>query len=243
MAKSIEEMENVELALWDQIKDQDWLANLSNKLSELRWLQPKFAFYDRKIRNAHSVLELGGGEGWGSCALKRLYPNLHVIATDISDSAISGMDKWERVFESHVDQRFACKSYSVPLPDHSVDIIFSFQAAHHFRLHTETLKEVARLLRPGGVCMYLHEPSCRRYIHPLAKWRVNRKRPECPEDLLVLEEMRKAAVDHGFGLDVVYSTTTINRGVIEGVYYKALSLLPALCPVLPCTADFIFTKL
>lgn len=243
MAKSIDEIQSVELALWDQLRDQDWLDNLSNKLSELRWLQPKFALYDQKFRSASAVLELGGGEGWGSCALKRLYPQLHVTASDISDSAISGIGKWERIFECTVDERFACKSYSVPLPDHSVDIIFSFQAAHHFRLHAETLQEAARLLRPGGVCMYLHEPSCRRYIYPLAYWRVNYKRPECPEDVLVLEKMRRVANELGFKLQVNYSTATLNRGVVEGVYYKALSLVPALCQWLPCTADFIFTKL
>lgn len=243
MARSIEEIQSVELALWDQLKDQDWLANLSNKLSELRWLQPKFALYDRKFRNARSVLELGGGEGWSSCVLKRLYPELHVTASDISDSAISGIGKWERIFESKVDQRFACKSYSVPLPDSSVDIIFTFQAAHHFRLHMETLREAARILRPGGVCMYLHEPSCRKYIYPLANWRVNRKRPECPEDLLVVETMRKITSVLDLKLEVIYSTTTVNRGVIEGVYYKVLSLFPFLCRWLPCTADFVFTKL
>src|SRR5581483_244383 len=169
-------------------------------------------------------------------------PELRVIATDISDSAITGIAKWERIFESTVDQKFACKSYSVPLPDCSVDLIFSFQAAHHFVLHQETLKEAHRLLRSGGTCMYLNEPSCRRYIHPLAKWRVNHKRPECPEDLLVLEDMRSLAESLGFALRVNYSTETVNRGVVEGVYYKGLSILPALCRWLPCTADFIFTK-
>jgi SAM-dependent methyltransferase len=242
MAMSVDQMQRIELALWDELRSQDWLGNLSNKLSELRWLQPKFSTYDRKFRDATAVLELGGGEGWASCVVKRLYPGLHVTASDISDSAISGIDKWERIFESTVDARFACRSYSVPLPDNSVDLIFSFQAAHHFHLHLETLKEVARILRPGGSCMYLHEPSCRKYIYPLAKWRVNHKRPECPEDLLVLEDLRKAAATLGFKLEVVYSTTTLNRGVVEGLYYKVLSIFPTLCRLLPCTADFIFTK-
>lgn len=243
MARSVEEIQNVELALWDQIiAEEDWLSNLSNKLSELRWLQPKFVGHAQEFRNANSVLELGGGEGWGSCALKRLYPHLHVTASDISASAVAEIGKWERIFDSKVDNTFGCKSYSVPLPDHSVDIIFSFQAAHHFRLQSETLREAARLLTPGGSVMYFHEPSCRKYIHPLAKWRVNHKRPECPEDLMVLEEMRKAASDYGFKLEVHYSTATVNRGVIEGVYYKTLSVLTPLCHVLPCTADFILTK-
>lgn len=242
MAKSVEELQQIELAVWDDLKHQDWLENLSNKLSELRWLQPKLRAHDSQFRTAKTVLELGGGEGWASVVVKRLYPQAFVIASDISESAISGIDKWERIFEATVDQKLACKSYAVPLPDNSVDLIFTFQAAHHFVLQQESLAEAARLLRPGGACMYLNEPSCRRYIHPLAKWRVNRKRPECPEDVLVLEEMKRNAAEAGLQFQHRYSTETVNRGVIEGVYYKFLSTFPSFCNVLPCTADFVFAK-
>lgn len=240
--RTFEEAERIELAVWDQLKNQDWLENLANKLSEMRWLLPKLSRYDRRFRQARSVLELGAGEGWASCVVKHLYPDLSVAASDISESAISGIDKWERIFESKVDAHFSCKSYEVPLPDNSVDLIFTFQAAHHFIRQMETLREAARLLRPDGVCMYLHEPSCQKYIHSVAKWRVNRKRPECPEDLLVLEEMGAVAGSVGFTLEVNYSTATVNRGVVEGLYYKGLSMAPALCGWLPCTADYIFTK-
>jgi SAM-dependent methyltransferase len=242
MVQSIAEIQQIELAVWDHLKHQDWLENLANKLSELRWLLPKFSLYERQFRGAQSVLELGAGEGWSSCVVKRLYPEARVTVSDISESAISGIGKWERIFESSVDERFACKSYDVPLPPNSLDLIFAFQAAHHFRLHEETLREAFRILKPGGTCIYLHEPSCRRYIYPLAKWRVNRKRPECPEDVLCLEEMRQAAAKVGFQLEIRYSTATCNRGVIEGVYYTGLSILPMLCSWLPCTADFVFSK-
>jgi ubiquinone/menaquinone biosynthesis C-methylase UbiE len=240
--RSIEEIHRVEIELWKEIRQQDWLDNLSNKMSEFRWLRPRLSLYERKFRDARSVLELGGGEGWASCLVKHLYPGVSIAASDISEFAISGIDKWEKLFESKVDTWFSCKSYEVPLPENSLDLIFTFQAAHHFVLQMETIREVARLLRPGGTCMYLNEPSCRRYLHPVAKWRVNRKRPECPEDVLVIEDMREAAATQGFRLNVNYSTQTVNRGVVEGVYYQALSMAPYLCRWLPCTADFIFTK-
>lgn len=242
MAKDIEGLQHIELALWEQLKDQDWLANLANKLSEMRWLLPRFAEYTQLFGKAQSILELGAGDGWASCVAKRLYPDAWVIASDISEAAISGIGKWERIFESSVDARLACKSYAVPLPDGSIDVIFTFQAAHHFLLQVESLEEVARLLKPGGVCLYMNEPSCQQLIHPIAKWRVNAKRPECPEDVLVVQEMRKAAAKFDLTFDILYKPETVNRGVIEGVYYKVLSTLPALCRWLPCTADFIFTK-
>jgi ubiquinone/menaquinone biosynthesis C-methylase UbiE len=240
--RTVEEIHQIENELWREFKKEDWLDNLANKMSEFQWLRPKFSVYDRKFREAQSVLELGGGEGWASCLAKRLYPGISIAASDISEYAISGIDKWEKLFESKVDNWFSCKSYEVPLPDSSVDLIFTFQAAHHFVLQMKTIQEVKRLLRPGGTCMYLNEPSCRRYLHPIAKWRVNKKRPDCPEDVLVFEEMREAAAAHGFRLEVNYTTSTFHRGVVEGVYYKALSMAPVFCRWLPCTADFIFTK-
>jgi len=242
MEKSIEEIQDIEIAVWEELTNQDWLANVANKLSELRWLLPKFPLYKKEFKNAQSVLELGAGEGWASCVIKHLYPEKRVAASDISETAISSIYKWEKIFECSVDSKFPCKSYSVPLHDGSVDLIFAFQAAHHFILHRETMSEALRLLRPGGTCMYLNEPSCRKYIYRLAKWRVNRKRPECPEDLLVVQTMQKIARDLGCTLNIVYSTATVNRGVVEGVYYKVLSMFPVLCRWLPCTADFIFTK-
>lgn len=242
MTQSVKEMEDIELAVWDKLQDLGWLDNLSNKLSELRWLLPKFDLYEPQFREARTVLELGGGEGWAACVVKHLFPQTWIAASDISESAISGIGKWERIFEAKVDMRFACRSYKIPLPDNSVDLIFTFQAAHHFRLHEETLKEVARVLRAGGTCIYIHEPSCRSYIYPLARWRVNRKRPECPEDVLCFERLKESAAKIGFRMEVNYSTPTINRGVVEGVYYKVLSAFPFLCRGLPCTADFIFSK-
>ena len=52
MIQSVEEIQSVELALWEVHKNEDWLANLSNKLSELRWLMPKFTAYNQQFQGA-----------------------------------------------------------------------------------------------------------------------------------------------------------------------------------------------
>jgi hypothetical protein len=77
------------------------------------------------------------------------------------------------------------------------------------------LREAVRLLKPGGVCMYFNEPSCRKYLYKIAYWRVNHKRPECPEDVLVVERMKDAADALGLKFELNYSTHTVNRGVVE----------------------------
>ena len=40
------------------------------------------------------VLEIGAGQGWASCILKKNYPNLHITTTDISSFALESVTDW-----------------------------------------------------------------------------------------------------------------------------------------------------
>lgn len=53
------------------------------------------------------------------------------------------------------------------------------------------MKEIYRVLKDGGICLYLHEPSCRQYLYKLAFERVNRKRPKVPEDVLLFKKFKE----------------------------------------------------
>lgn len=87
------------------------------------------------------VLELGAGQGWASCVVKRLLPEAHVKATDLSEYAVASTQRWERIYGVQIDQRLACPSDTIPVPDASVDLVFCFAAAHHFVTHDATLRE------------------------------------------------------------------------------------------------------
>ena len=73
------------------------------------------------------------------------------------------------MFDVKVDEARAAKSYETGLADSSVDLVFAFASAHHFVLHRKTFAELARILRPGGVALYLYEPSVRSWAYPLAR--------------------------------------------------------------------------
>jgi SAM-dependent methyltransferase len=146
------------------------------------------------------------------------------------------------VFKVQIDQHYACKSYNIPEEDASLDCVFCFAAAHHFVAHRRTLQEIARVLSPGGNCLYFYEPSCPSFWHPLAYRRVNRKRPEVPEDVLIYSKIRDLASDAGLNYDLQFYPSTLKRGAVETVYYTLLGEIHPLQRLLPCTVNYHFSK-
>jgi SAM-dependent methyltransferase len=141
-----------------------------------------------------------------------------------------------------LENSYACKSYDIHEADSSFDLIFCFSAAHHFLAHKRTLTELKRVLKPGGSAIYLFEPTSPKYLYSLAYQRVNAKRPEVPEDVLVPSKLQKIAEDLGLDFQVDFYPTHKGRGPIATAYYPVLARIGFLQALLPCTANFIFTK-
>jgi SAM-dependent methyltransferase len=219
-------------------------TNLVHKLTEAQSLLEAFDRHRPRFERAQTVLELGGGQGWAACLAQSLFGS-RVIASDVSPDAIASVPIWEGVFRVRVEA-LACPSYEVPLEDGSLDLIFTFQAAHHFGAHRRTLAECQRLLRPGGTLLYLHEPTAPWWIYGRAVARVNNKRASYDhngvEDVLVPSELLRIASELGLAGSVAFTPTLANRGPVEFLYYLALGPLKPLQRVLPCTADFVFQR-
>ncbi len=145
-----------------------------------------------------------------------------------------------------LDRALACPSFDVPLEDESIDLVFTFQSAHHFGAHRRTLAEASRLLRPGGTAVYIHEPTSPEWIYSRAVARVNRKREglghQVVEDVLLPARLLEIGRELGFEVLVAYAPTLTLRGPTEFLYYLALRKLRPLQRWLPCTADVVFEK-
>ena len=236
----------LELELWrtspDERPESDSLANVFNKMQDALIMWELIGRYDADFAAAGDVLELGGGQGWASCLVKRIYPRARVTLTDLSPDAVASAYKWERIFAAELDGATAALSDTIPVPDGSQDLVFCYAAAHHFVTHRRTLTELRRVLRPGGRVLYLHEPACPDYIYPAAVDRVNRKRPEIPEDVLRYAELQRLGRELGMDCEVQFYPSTAHRRPKETLYYAVLGRVPALQRLLPCTANFRFTK-
>jgi SAM-dependent methyltransferase len=243
---NIEAKQKIEIEFWrdseDESPEADSIYNIVSKVSDAAVLLDCLTRHQEKLTRNGRVLELGGGQGWASCVYKKLFPNAHVTATDISKFAVMSLPKWERLFEVKIDKSYACTSYEINEIDASLDQIFCFAAAHHFLAHKRTLREISRVLKPGGKAFYFYEPATPKYLYFPAYWRVNRKRPKVPEDVLMTSKLRELAHESGLDMHVDYYPSLIRRGAFETVYFFVLGRIPFLQKILPCSANFIFTR-
>jgi SAM-dependent methyltransferase len=241
----LERKEQIELDYWRSSPIERpgaaSLDNLFNKLEDSRHFLETLAAHRARFEHAGTVLELGGGQGWASCLVKRLHPGARVLLSDLSPEAVASRNIWERVFGVKLDGAFPCRSYAVPLPDASVDLVFAFAAAHHFLAHGRTLRELRRILRPGGSCLYLYEPSCHAWMYGLALRRVNAIRPDLPEDVIVYHRLAELGRSLGFAVTLRSDLSAASRGPLKRAYYSMLRTVTPLQSLLPCTRDFVFT--
>jgi 2-polyprenyl-3-methyl-5-hydroxy-6-metoxy-1,4-benzoquinol methylase len=99
------------------------------------------------------VLDFGAGSCWGTRWLTQL--GLEVIAVDASASALHiGRELFARnpVFGTQPAPRFVqFDGRKIALDDESVDRVVCLDALHHVPNVAEVLRELARVLRPGGL--------------------------------------------------------------------------------------------
>ncbi|PZW37723.1 methyltransferase family protein [Humitalea rosea] len=105
------------------------------------------------------VLDFGTGLGWLSRVLARL--GMRVYACDIAASALRLSEAFTLKREPELADRISYHMLDgpkIPLPDNSIDRIFSYDALHHVPRYEPVLREMARVLRPGGLAVFV-EPS------------------------------------------------------------------------------------
>jgi SAM-dependent methyltransferase len=244
--RSLSRDELRQIAFWQNSPHESPNANslgaLASKFNESRVLLEKLKDFSDLFSSATDILELGAGQCWASCMIKRQLPAARVVATDLAPAAVASAHKWERLLGVKLDQIEVCKSYATPFPDNSFDLVFAFSAAHHFGDHEGTLKELRRLLRPGGSALYFHEPSSPRVLYPLAYRRVNAKGCDYHEDVLIPAEIIEIARRCDLRATIRFAPTVTARRPLETIYYLVLSRVRFLQRLLPCTIDVAFVE-
>jgi SAM-dependent methyltransferase len=133
---------------------QDWLLPFYDPF--LRWVMREDRFKSRLLREAQvprgaRVLDLGCGTATLTLLVERMHPDAKVIGLDGDPKVLEvARRKVEAAGSRIVLERGLC--YDLPYPDASFDRVLSSMVFHHLtREHkVETLREVARVLAPGG---------------------------------------------------------------------------------------------
>lgn len=100
-----------------------------------------------------TVLDFGAGSCWSSRYLTQL--GYRVIATDVSETALrigrQGFDLYPVQGDHHPPTFLPFDGHRFDLPDASIDRVLCLSAFHHVPNQATILREMARVLKPGGI--------------------------------------------------------------------------------------------
>lgn len=102
------------------------------------------------------VLDVGAGTGYCTSHLQKRFPKARVLALDIAQPMLvharSKSSLWSRL--RNKVEYIAGDAEALPLADNSVDMVFSNLTLQWVNQLEHTLREFARVLRPGGMILF-----------------------------------------------------------------------------------------
>ena len=111
------------------------------------------------------ALEIGCGRGMGACIIFEEFRAEHVHAVDIDSHMVQ--------LAGHTSCRRPRKpilwvgdTLNIAVPSNTYDAVFDFGAIHHVAQWRDTIREVYRVLKPGGR-FYVEEILEKYIVHPL----------------------------------------------------------------------------
>lgn len=104
------------------------------------------------------VLDLGAGRGIASYAFAHAGAR-RVFALEPDPSDVVGLGALQIVIGDSPIAPFAAFAEAIPLPDESCDLVYARQVLHHIPNLPAAMREVARVLRSGGLFM-----ACREHV-------------------------------------------------------------------------------
>ena len=204
------------------------LTNTINKFTDAGVFLTSLLPFRDIFAGASSILEIGAGQGWASCIVKRLFPHARVATTDISPWALKAMPTWEHLFQARVDGVSSpagatrCRSRTAPCTACS-----AFRRRIISARIAPRSQEIHRVLAPGGHALLFLRASCPRLWHRAAAWRVNRKRPDVPEDVLVRSSIRDLAGSGGASMRDRIRATALQARPGRDALLRAVAVRPS----------------
>ena len=101
------------------------------------------------IDKSGSFLDLAGGTGAYSMALKQRMPDSEFLCIDLDENALMAGQKYSD--EKEIPIRFeAGTANCIPLADETVDYVVIRKALQYFSPLEDSIREIYRVLKPGG---------------------------------------------------------------------------------------------
>lgn len=148
-----------------------------------------------QAKPALDLLDVGCGPGSITLSLAKYLPRGRAVGVDVSEAVL------EKARQGAADEGVrnaefrAADVYALPFADDSFDVINTHQAVAHFHDHVAAIREMLRVLRPGGVlCMREGDLYTTRFYpaSPLLE--------ECFRAIISMHELKGGAADAGLRL-------------------------------------------
>ncbi|TAK26072.1 MAG: class I SAM-dependent methyltransferase [Chloroflexota bacterium] len=158
--------------------------------------------FDREIMpqfHKGAFLEIGGGTCFAASIYKSTFPSELVIASDVSRNTLQRVAvPTSRMFPYPPDYFAALDAEDLPFHDESLDGAFAMSMMHHLPRPDLMLREIQRVLRPGGVFIALDHCVPTHFAWLFRREARNRTETHgIQEDLLPLGRWRAIIRDSG----------------------------------------------
>lgn len=150
------------------------------------------------------LLDVGCGPGSITMSLAKYLPSGKAIGVDVSEAVLEKAKKAADEEGAQNVEFQAASAYALPFDDESFDVINTHQAVAHFHEHVRAIREMLRVLRPGGVlCMREGD------LYTCRVWPESPVLDECFRSIIKMHEAKGGAADAGRRL----KTWTVKAGV------------------------------
>jgi len=141
------------------------------------------------------ALEIGCGQGFGMKIILEQFGAASVQGFDLDPKMVGRAQKRMRRYASRAAVSVG-DATAIPAEDESIDAVFDFGVLHHVEIWEDAVREVARVLKPGGLFVF-QEVSKR----ALDSWiyRALFKHPE--ENRFTVDDFVAALERHGIVVD------------------------------------------
>lgn len=140
---------------------------IRSNIGQRIWHRRRLSAIHRAVQmlpNPHLILDLGCHSGWMTEHL-RVWTNAEVHGVDFSKTALA----YGRTAHPAIHFRYTSLDEPFPYPDETFDLVTAFDVFEHLPDVTATLREVHRVLRPGGYVL-LTIPAGRLFQTIWALW-------------------------------------------------------------------------
>lgn len=112
-------------------------------------------------------LEIGSGYGQAALVLSNKFKALG-FASDLAKEPLLLINESAKKLKFRIiPKRIVCDALNLPFKANSIPFIFCYQTLHHFKDPYPVLKEIKRVLSPGGVFFFAEEPVAQTLNLPL----------------------------------------------------------------------------